>query len=59
MPVECEYTADELARIALGDKKRSGSTITLVIPEIIGRCRLEKVGVYTLVAFAANGIKER
>ena len=32
LPTECPYSADELLDTALGDKKRFGSTITLIVP---------------------------
>ena len=54
LPVNCEYTAAELAGYALGDKKREGDSITLVIPEKIGSCRLCKISVSEIEAFAAE-----
>ena len=42
LPTRCGYGAEALAAAALSDKKRAGSAITLVLPEEIGRCRLEK-----------------
>ena len=41
-------TPAALAKAALNDKKRAGGSITLVLPEAIGRCRLEKVPVSEL-----------
>ncbi len=40
LPTECPYSAAELAAAACSDKKRSGDTLTLVIPYGIGDCRL-------------------
>ena len=48
LPVRCEYGAPALARAALADKKRAGGKITLVLPDEIGRCHLEKVPVTEL-----------
>ena len=48
LPVRCEYPVADLARAALSDKKRSGKHITLVLPDEIGRCHLEKVPVAEL-----------
>ena len=42
LPTRCDYDAQALAAAALSDKKRAGSEITLVLPEEIGKCRLEK-----------------
>jgi 3-dehydroquinate synthase len=43
LPVECPYGEDELLQAMLLDKKRSGNTFTIVVPEQIGSCRLEQV----------------
>ncbi len=51
LPVRCDYDARALADAALADKKRSGSTITLVLPDAIGKCHLEKVPVTDLPAW--------
>ena len=47
-PVRCPYGAEELSEAALSDKKRAGGTITLVLPEDIGRCVLKKIPVAEL-----------
>jgi hypothetical protein len=41
LPTETDYSADELFAALGTDKKLSGSTMHLVIPEEIGRCRIE------------------
>ncbi len=38
LPVRCGYSAKELTNAALGDKKRSGGAITLILIEKIGAC---------------------
>lgn len=48
LPVRCDYPVTDLARAALSDKKRAGKSITLVLPDVIGKCRLEKVPVTDL-----------
>lgn len=40
LPSETSFTADELAQAAAVDKKHVGDTVTLVLPESIGRCVL-------------------
>ena len=50
LPTRCGFGAAELARAALSDKKRAGDAITLVLPEAIGKCRLEKIPVDRLPA---------
>lgn len=48
LPVECPFASDALLDAAFRDKKRQGQTITLVLPEKIGACRLEKHDVLEL-----------
>ncbi|MBQ6430259.1 MAG: 3-dehydroquinate synthase [Oscillospiraceae bacterium] len=45
LPTETEFTPDELANAALADKKRSGDTLALVVPERIGKPRIAKIPV--------------
>ncbi len=40
LPVDCEFSSNELYLCALSDKKRSGGTVNLIIPEKIGFCRI-------------------
>ena len=52
LPSRCEYTAEKLFEAARTDKKRSGGTITLVLPKRFGVCELKKMSfdeVYTLL----------
>ena len=58
LPVSCSYTAEELCSAALSDKKRAGSTITLVLPHMVGDCRLHKVSVDELLRLIDAGITE-
>lgn len=48
LPSEIPYEADELARVAMADKKRQGDMVTLVLPESIGHCVLYPVRVSEL-----------
>ncbi len=41
--LSCPYPADALYAAALGDKKRSGNEITLIVPEDIGRCTMRRM----------------
>ena len=52
LPVECDFTAKNLADAALSDKKRTGGTINFVVPEVMGRCVLKKIPVETLYEIA-------
>lgn len=58
LPTECPYTAEELCNIALNDKKRTGSTISLVVPYSVGDTRLYKIKVEELSAFIGKGLKK-
>ena len=40
LPAEVPYPANELLDIVRSDKKTMGSTVTLIVPEKIGRCTL-------------------
>ena len=52
LPIECDFTATDLADAALSDKKRTGGTINFVVPEVMGRCVLKKIPVETLYEIA-------
>lgn len=56
-PLECAYTPSELATVALNDKKRTGNSITLVLPSKIGECYLKKIDVSELENFIALGLE--
>ena len=43
LPVETEFTAEALYGAMLADKKISGASVRLIVPEGIGRCRIETV----------------
>ncbi|MBQ9951966.1 MAG: 3-dehydroquinate synthase [Clostridia bacterium] len=57
LPVLSPYPAGQLAQAALNDKKRRGDSITLVLPEAIGKCRLEKTDVAQLEDAFRRGMK--
>lgn len=53
----CSFSPDELAAAALNDKKRSGDTITLVIPLEIGNGALMDIPVEQLEEFFRLGLR--
>lgn len=55
LPTEPVFTPEEITDIALSDKKRTGNTITLVIPEKGGKCNLTKTPVNELCSFLSEG----
>jgi len=56
LPAHCEFSAQEIFHAALTDKKRTGDTITEVIPRDVGRCVLEKMPVSELLEWIEAGI---
>lgn len=57
LPSECDFSADDLYKASLSDKKRSLDTISLIIPEAFGKCKIEKIGVKELKQFIELGLK--
>lgn len=58
LPVSTPYSVSELADAALSDKKRSGDTISLVIPRRIGDCYLKKIPAAELSAIISAGLED-
>ena len=56
LPTETSYTPAQLAQAALGDKKRAGDSISLVIPTGIGSCVLQKEPVSRLEQIISLGV---
>jgi 3-dehydroquinate synthase len=55
LPTTTDLTADELLTSALSDKKREGATISLVLPEYIGKAVTKKVNLDGLAEFLKIG----
>lgn len=56
LPSLPQHSASVLARAALTDKKRSGSTVDLILPERIGQCRISKTPVDQLEGLFEKGL---
>ena len=56
LPTQTGYSAGELFSYTLSDKKRSGSSISLIIPESIGSCRIVSTPVDQLKSFIEAGL---
>ena len=56
LPTTTAYTADELYTYTLSDKKRSGDTVKLIIPEKIGSCKIVPTPVSQLKSFIQAGL---
>ena len=59
LSTHCDYDAAALCEAALTDKKRMGGEITLVLPERIGKCRLERVPVSQLRGFFERALERQ
>ncbi len=58
LPVDCDYPAEAIYKAALGDKKRRGGKLTLVVPFGLGDCRLVPVPAEEVLDWILAG-KER
>lgn len=58
LPTTTSFSAKELAEAALSDKKRTGDTITLVIPKQIGHCVLRPIPVTQLESVFQAGLED-
>ena len=56
LPLNCVYSAEDLYTSALSDKKRSGGTVNLIIPERIGFCRIAPTPVEEIQSFIKAGL---
>lgn len=56
LPTAATYSAESLYHSALSDKKRSGATINLIIPNRIGDCRIYPVATEKIQSFIEAGL---
>lgn len=56
LPLETQYSPEQLADVALSDKKRKGDTLTLVVPCAYGESALRPVPVAELADWAQAGL---
>ena len=56
LPCSCAYSAESLYASALSDKKRSGGTVNLIVPERIGFCRIVPTPVEEVQSFIEAGL---
>lgn len=56
LPTKCSFTPKEIADFALSDKKRTGGTVSLIVPQVIGNCDIMPTPVDSLEALIALGI---
>ena len=56
LPTECGYSTEELITPMLSDKKRTGATISLIVPKNIGDCDILPLPVEELENFVKSGL---
>ena len=57
LPYKTKYSAEEIYSVSLNDKKRSGNSITVVLPEKIGKCCLKKLTLDEYREYVIKGIE--
>ena len=56
LPTNTRYSAEDLYTYTLSDKKRSGSTVNLIIPRAVGHCDIVPTPVEQLLSFIKAGL---
>ena len=56
LPTTTDYPVDDIYAYTLSDKKRSGSTVNLIIPECIGNCQIIPTPVENLKTIIEAGL---
>ena len=56
LPATTDISVDEISYHALSDKKRSGGTVKLILPEAIGDCAIVPTPVEELKSFIQEGL---
>ncbi len=58
LPVSAPYTPEALCAVALSDKKRAGASLTLILPEKIGKCALYPIPVEDMERLTRLAVEE-
>ena len=56
LPTATDYPAEDIYSYTLSDKKRTGGTVNLILPEAIGHCSIVPTPVETLKSFIEAGL---
>jgi len=56
LPTSTDYLPEDIYTYTLSDKKRSGGTVNLIIPDCIGSCSIVPTPVETLKFFIEAGL---
>ncbi len=57
LPVSCSFSEEALYEVSCSDKKRSGNSIKLIIPEKMGKCVGKKVPTEQMLGFIKAGLE--
>lgn len=57
LPVQTEFSAQALAAVILNDKKRSGDTLSVIVPKEIGKCEIQSIGIDQIEKYVLGGCK--
>ncbi len=57
LPCETDFSPEELYQAALGDKKRTGQTLALIVPTALGRSERLEIPVADLLLWIEEGMK--
>lgn len=55
LPTHTDFSAQAIARAALSGKKRRGDRLSLILPEAVGRCRVEAIPARDFVSWLRDG----
>lgn len=55
LPDKTEYSAQQICQCALSDKKRTGNTLSLILPDSIGSCGIYPIIISELLSFIEAG----
>lgn len=58
LPITTSFSAQQLAEIAKTDKKAEDTSITVIVPERVGACRMEKIPLTELESLFADGMED-
>ncbi len=58
LPIHTTFDIDTLDALTKVDKKAAGASITVILPEGIGNCRLEKIALDEMRRLIADGVAE-
>ncbi len=56
LPIYTDFSAHDLCKMVLSDKKRSGGTVNLIIPQEIGECMIRPTPINEIESFIQAGL---